>query len=151
MLRSFNVPSFINRCSNFISSRILFPFFPTIDFFRTAPKQTIHTLHRPLLDMMFKSPELCKALGLSRSFAVALVKRLKSTDEAIVLRSLLKMLQLMHEFHDTPKVWVETNKLEALVEEFAKSERKVLVRQLAKKLLLDFKETTTRVEEVPVA
>eukprot|EP01032_Pedospumella_encystans_P007493 gene7492-8987_t len=121
-----------------------------IDFFRTAPAQTIHTLHRPLLDMMFKSPELCKALGLSRSFASALVKRLKSTDEAIVLRSLLKMLQLMHEIHDSPKTWVETNKLEALVEEFAKSERKVLVRQLAKKLLLDFKETTTRSSKASV-
>ena len=100
--------------------------------------------------MMFKSPELCKALGLSRSFASALVKRLKSTDEAIVLRSLLKMLQLMHEIHDSPKTWVETNKLEALVEEFAKSERKVLVRQLAKKLLLDFKETTTRSSKAAV-
>lgn len=121
-----------------------------LDFFRTAPAQTIHTLHRPLLDMMFKSPELCKALGLSRSFASALVKRLKSTDEAIVLRSLLKMLQLMHEIHDSPKTWVETNKLEALVEEFAKSERKVLVRQLAKKLLLDFKETTTRTSKASV-
>jgi len=98
--------------------------------------------------MMFKSPELCKALGLSRQFAGALVKRLKSTDEAIVLRSLLKMLQLMHEFHDAPKAWVEENKLEALVEEFAKSERKVLVRQLAKKLLLDFKETTNKSPKV---
>ena len=92
--------------------------------------------------MMFKSPELCQALGLSSVFTSVLIKRLKSTDEAIVLRSLLKMLQLMHEAHHAQKDWVVDNNLVALVEEFAKSERKVLVRQLAKKLLLDFKESS---------
>jgi hypothetical protein len=108
------------------------------DFFKAAQSQTIQTLHRPLLDMMLKSPELCRALGMSSQFTSVLVKRLRGTDEAIVLRSLLKMLQLMHEAHQTPREWVEANKLISVVEEFAKSERKVLVRQLAKKLLLDF-------------
>ena len=109
------------------------------DFFKSAASQTIYTLHKPLLDMMFKSTELCRALGQSVAFATALVKRLKNTDEAIVLRSLLKMLQLLHESHPTPQEWVHENRLYALVQEFALSERKVLVRQLAKKLLLDFK------------
>lgn len=108
------------------------------DFFKAAQSQTIHTLHRPLLDMMLKSPELCRALGLSPLFTTVLIERLRGTDEAIVLRSLLKMLQLMFESHHNPKEWVESNKLVELVEEFAKAERKVLVRQLAKKLLLDF-------------
>lgn len=108
------------------------------DFFKAAQSQTIQTLHRPLLDMMLKSPELCNALGQAPQFTHVLVKRLRGTDEAIVLRSLLKMLQLMHEAHQTPQEWVETNHLVSVVEEFAKSERKVLVRQLAKKLLLDF-------------
>ncbi len=72
-----------------------------------------------------------------------------------MLRSLLKMLQLLHEFHQSSQVWVEANSLVSLVEEFARSERKVLVRQLAKKLLLDFTEsaaltgTGTRGNEAP--
>lgn len=108
------------------------------EFFKAAQSQTIQTLHRPLLDMMLKSTELCQALGRSVQFTHVLVKRLRETDEAIVLRSLLKMLQLMREAHLAPREWVEANNLISVVEEFAKSEQKVLVRQLAKKLLLDF-------------
>jgi hypothetical protein len=117
------------------------PLFRPAEFFKAAQSQTIHTLHRPLLDMMLKSPELCRALGLSALFTSVLIKRLRGTDEAIVLRSLLKMLQLLHEFHQNSQEWVQANSLVSLVEEFARSERKVLVRQLAKKLLLDFTES----------
>ena len=115
----------------------------TTEFFKSAHSQTIHTLHRPLLDMMLKSSELCKALGKISLFTNILIKRLRYTDEAIVLRSLLKMLQLLYEFHENSKIWVESNNLIALVEEFAKTERKVLVRQLARKLLIDFTQSDT--------
>lgn len=102
--------------------------------------QTIHSLHKPLLDMMFKSKELARELGNSTVYVTALVKRLKNTTEAIVLRSLLRMLQLMHQQHPSPIEWVQQHNLVSIVEEFAQSEGQVLVCQLANKLLLEFTE-----------
>jgi hypothetical protein len=139
--------SLLSSCFRCGFPSFLPPSFLSLDFFKSAASQTIHTLHKPLLDMMFKSPELCRSLGQSSVFTNALVKRLKNTEEAIVLRSLLKMLQLMYEFHATPKEWVESNQFVKLVQEYALSERKVLVRQLAKKLLLDFQEP---IQKTPV-
>ena len=65
-----------------------------VEFFRTASSQTIHLVHKPMLDMLFVCRDLSKALGSSGPFVLALVRRLTSTKEAIVLRSLLRMLQV---------------------------------------------------------
>lgn len=35
------------------------------DFFRTSSAQTIQMVHKPMVDMMNKSPEVCRALGRS--------------------------------------------------------------------------------------
>jgi hypothetical protein len=112
------------------------------EFFRMAPIQTTHTLHKPLYDMMFKSKELSRALACSALFVSALVRRLNTTTEAIVLRSLLKMLQLMHQYHPRPRQLVLDNSLYGLVKDLAQSEGQVLVCQIANRLLRDFQYST---------
>ncbi|KAJ1406860.1 hypothetical protein B484DRAFT_404008, partial [Ochromonadaceae sp. CCMP2298] len=114
-------------------------------FFKSVSTQTVHSLHKPLLDMMIKSESLCTALG-GQPFTAALIKRLRATKEAIVLRSLLKMLQLLHEFHLDARAWLTANGLYTLVTELAQS-KQVLVRQQAAKLVLDFAATLESVEE----
>ena len=123
-------------------------FFCFVDFYKSTSAQTINTVHKPMVDMMLKSKELCRALGQSSVFTSALVKRLKSSSDAIVLRSLLKELQLLFQFHLAQKHWVETNDLIAVVQELSQSDKKVLVKQLAKKLLLDFKDSCNGVPSV---
>lgn len=102
----------------------------------------MESLHKPLVDMMTKSKELASALGLSGVFVSSLVKRLRNTKEAIVLRSLLKMLQLIHQNHPCPRQLVLDNNLYAIVLEFAQSEQQVLVCQIANRLLADFQIST---------
>ena len=59
---------------------------------------------------MTKSEEFCRSLTNSGLYVTSLVKRLNSSD-AIVLRSLLKMLQLLHTFHPNPRQFVLDNDL----------------------------------------
>jgi hypothetical protein len=92
--------------------------------------------------MMSKSKELSAALSMSGVFVSSLVKRLRNTKEAIVLRSLLKMLQLSHQNHPCPRQLVLDNNLYKLVKEFAQSEGQVLVCQIANRLLADFQLST---------
>jgi hypothetical protein len=112
-----------------------------VDFFRTASQQSIRMLHKPFLDMMTKSEELCRALTNSGLYVTALVKRLGASD-AIVLRSLLKMLQLLHQYHPNPRHFVLDNDLYNVVRSFAQSEGQVLVHQISNKLLVDFQSST---------
>ena len=81
-----------------------------VNFFRTATPQSIRMLHKPFLDMMTKSEEFCRALANSGLFVSSLAKRLNSSD-AIVLRSLLKMLQLLHQHHPNQRQFVLDNDL----------------------------------------
>jgi hypothetical protein len=92
--------------------------------------------------MMFKSKDLSCALSGSGVYVSALVKRLKTPQEAIVLRSLLKMLQLLHQYHPCPRQFVLDNNLYKIVKEYAESEGQVLVCQLANRLLADFQVST---------
>lgn len=109
-----------------------------VDFFCASSVQRIQTLHKSLLDMMQKSKELCRALSGSSQCVTALINFLKTTSEAIVLRSLLKMLQLLHHYHLNPMQFVAEYDLFNLVKDFAQSEGQVLVCQIAEKLLVDF-------------
>lgn len=93
--------------------------------------------------MMLKSKELARALSGSTLYVTALIKILKTTSEAIVLRSLLKMLQLLHRYHLNPVQFVAEYDLIDLVKDFAQSEGQVLVCQIAEKLLVDFQVTTS--------
>ena len=113
----------------------------TVDFFRTASPQTIRVLHNPFLDMMSKSSVLSKALSSSGLYVTSLVKRL-STSDAIVLRSLLKMVQLLHQNHPNPRHFVLDNDLYNVAKGFAQSEGQVLVHQVANRLLIDFQNST---------
>ena len=72
---------------------------------------------------------------------MAIVKRLDSS-EAIVLRSLLKMLQFIHQHHASPRQLVMDHNLYSIVRAFAKDEGQVLVNQMANRLLRDFQAST---------
>ena len=98
-------------------------------------------MHNPWLDMMTKSTSFSRALGQSGLFISALLKHLK-VSEAIVLCSLLKMLQLLHQFHTSPRQLVLDHDLYRLVKEIAQQERQVLVSQVANRLLVDFQDST---------
>jgi hypothetical protein len=91
--------------------------------------------------MMNKSRALCRALGTSGLYVAAVVKRLYSS-EAIVLRSLLNMLQLLHLHHSSPRQFVLDFDLYAAVRGFAMAEGQVLVNQMANRLLKDFQNST---------
>lgn len=88
--------------------------------------------------MMQKSKDLARALSGSALYVTTLIRILRTTTEAIVLRSLLKMLQLLHHYHLSPLQFVAEYDLYNLVKGFAKSEGQVLVSQIAEKLLSDF-------------
>lgn len=90
---------------------------------------------------MSKSRGLCRGLGCSGLFVSALVKRLK-TSEAIVLRSLLKMLQFIHQHHPYPRQLVLDHNLYSIVKSLAQEEGQVLVNQMANRLLRDFQTST---------
>lgn len=91
--------------------------------------------------MMVKSSALCKALGSSGLYITSLVRRLLHS-EAIVLKSLLEMLQLMHQHHPSPRQLVLDNDLYSIIRKFAEVEGQVLVFQVANKLLKDFQQST---------
>ena len=91
--------------------------------------------------MMSKSTVLCKALSSSGLYVTSLVKRL-STSDAIVLRSLLKMVQLLHTCHPNPRQFVLDNNLYNVAKTYAQSEGQVLVHQVANRLLVDFQNST---------
>ena len=110
-------------------------------FFRSATTQTINTIHKPLLDMISKSRALSRALGTSGMYVSAVLKRLHSS-EAIVLRSLLKMLQFIHQHHFYPRQLVLDHNMYSIVRSFAMDEGQVLVNQMANRLLRDFQAST---------
>ena len=98
-------------------------------------------LHKPWLDMMTKSKALARALAVSGLYVTSLVKRLEGSD-AMVLRSLLRMLQLLHQHHPFPRQFVLDFNLFAIVRAFALDEKQVLVFQMANRLLRDFQAST---------
>ena len=60
-----------------------------VEFFRSASPDVIHELHKPLLDMMFKSELLSAGLSQSETYITATLSKLQSVKEAIVIKSLL--------------------------------------------------------------
>jgi hypothetical protein len=91
--------------------------------------------------MMTKSKAFVRALSVSGLYVSALVKRLEGSD-AMVLRSLLRMLQLLHQHHPFPRQFVLDFNLFAIVRAFALDEKQVLVFQMANRLLRDFQAST---------
>jgi hypothetical protein len=98
----------------------------------------LQTLHKPLQDMLSKSKELASALASSTVYVNALLRKLTATKEAIVLRSLLRMLQLLHINHENPRRFILDYNLFQIVENYAKEENQILVSQTANKLLNEF-------------
>lgn len=123
------------------SSSLTLPSLSLAAFFRGASAQTINTIHKPLLDMLSKSHGLCRALGTSGVFVSGVLRRLHSS-EAIVLRSLLKILQLLHQHHFYPRKFVLDHNMYTIVRAFALEEGQVLVNQMANRLLRDFQAST---------
>jgi hypothetical protein len=91
--------------------------------------------------MMSKSVELARALCNSGLYVTSLIRRLQNS-EALVLRSLLKMLQLLHQYHPSPRQFVLDYDLYTVVRSLAQAEAQVLVHQMANRLLLDFQHST---------
>lgn len=101
----------------------------------------LQNLHKPLLDMISKCAELAAALSSSTLYISSLVRKLTSTKEAIVIRSLLRILQLLHTNNPSPKDFVLNNDLLPTVRQFAQTENQVLVFQSANRLLIDFEKS----------
>ena len=112
------------------------------DFFKDSKPTALHTIHKPLLDMIVKSKEVATALSSSGVFVSAVVRRLNTTREAIVLCSLLRIVQLLHQYHPCPRQLVLDNNLYTIVRRFAQAENQVMVSQLANRLLADFQLST---------
>jgi hypothetical protein len=111
------------------------------EFFRNASAQTISTILSPLSKMLSKSPPIARALGSSGLFVLSIVKRL-NTSEAIVLRSLLKILQCIHQNHPSPRQLVLDHNLYSIVKGLAQAEGQVVVNSIANRLLKDFQAST---------
>lgn len=92
--------------------------------------------------MALKSKDVATALSASGIFVSTLVRRLNTTEEAIVLCSLLRIVQLLHQYHSCPRQLVLDNNLYAIVRKFAQAENQVMVSQLANRLLADFQLST---------
>lgn len=106
-----------------------------------ATPQAFRSIHQPLLDMMLKSESICRSLGASGLFISSLLKRLNGSD-AIILCSLLRIIQLLHNHHTSPRQFVLDNDLYNIVKRLTKSEDQVLVYQMATRLLIDFQMST---------
>ena len=110
------------------------------DFFKSLSSQS--NIHKPVVDMMFKSKLLSRALGVQGRFISCVVTCLQTSSDAIVLRCLLKMLQFMHQYHASARQFVLDYDLYNIVKKIALEEGKVLVNQMANKLLKDFQLST---------
>ena len=110
-------------------------------FFTSVSSQEIRTLHKPLQEMMSKSRSFCRALTVSGLFVSSVVKRLKNAD-ALVLRSLLKMIQLLHQNHPNPRQFVLDNGLYNILKGYTRDESQVVVYQIAVKLIRDMQLST---------
>jgi hypothetical protein len=112
-----------------------------IRFFKDSSTTMLQNLHKPLLDMISKSSELAAALSSSSLYITSLVRKLTSTKEAIVIRSLLRILQLLHSNNPSPRDFVLGNDLLPTVRKFAQTENQVLVFQSANRLLMDLQKS----------
>lgn len=97
---------------------------------------------RSMTEMMAKSKEMSAALGCSSVFVSSIVELLRSTNDAMILRFLLKMLHVINKYHSSPRQFVLDNDLYNLVKEFTQSSAKVLVSELANRLLQEFENST---------
>jgi hypothetical protein len=120
---------------------MLSAFYYVLEFFRLATPQAFRSIHQPLLDMMLKSEIICRSLGASGLFISSLLRRLHGSD-AIILCSLLRIIQLLHHHHASPRQFVLDNDLYNVVKKLTKCEDQVLVYQMSTKLLIDFQIST---------
>ena len=105
--------------------------------------QTINSVHKLWLDLLLKSPSLCRSLGSSGLFVFSLLKRLSLlSSNAIVLCSFLRIIQLLHLCHPSPRQFVLDNDLYSVVKKFTVSDNQVLVFQVAKRLLIEIQLST---------
>lgn len=140
--------------SSFICLSLIF-FYSKLDFFRSS-NATVHKNLKPIVDMLAKSTELCRSLGLSHAldcihsiivsfcvgsssvFVTALSKRLTATKDAFVSRSLLRMLTSVINSLPDPKLWIAEHNLYHVLNEVSQTEGQILVNSTAKTLLQNF-------------
>ncbi|CAM9907823.1 unnamed protein product, partial [Ectocarpus fasciculatus] len=87
--------------------------------------------------MMVKSQTLVKALGSSATFIVEVMERLHY-PKAVVGKTLLGMLRMIHHQHPDPAALVRDFDLYRIVLTLSRNESQVLVAELAGQLLQDF-------------
>jgi hypothetical protein len=100
--------------------------------------------------MMSKSTSLSRALSSSGIFVSSLIARLtacRTTQDAkepdnVMIRSLLKMLQLLHQWNPCPRQFVLDYNVYGIVKKYAALEDQVVVCQIANRLLSEVQIST---------
>ncbi|CBN77119.1 MEKK and related serine/threonine protein kinases amardillo repeat-containing protein [Ectocarpus siliculosus] len=108
-----------------------------ICLFCTAQQVDFEEVVDKLHLMMVKSQTLVKALGSSATFIVEVMERLHY-PKAVVGKTLLGMLRMIHHQHPDPAALVRDFDLYRIVLTLARNESQVLVAELAGQLLQDF-------------
>ncbi|CAM9816607.1 unnamed protein product, partial [Ectocarpus sp. 12 AP-2014] len=108
-----------------------------IFLFCTAQQVDFEEVVDKLHLMMVKSQTLVKALGSSATFIVEVMERLHY-PKAVVGKTLLSMLRMIHHQHPDPAALVHDFDLYRIVLTLSRNESQVLVAELAGQLLQDF-------------
>ncbi|CAM9468687.1 unnamed protein product [Ectocarpus sp. 8 AP-2014] len=108
-----------------------------ICLFCTAQQVDFEEVVDKLHLMMVKSQTLVKALGSSATFIVEVMERLHY-PKAVVGKTLLGMLRMIHHQHPDPAALVRDFNLYRIVLTLSRNESQVLVAELAGQLLQDF-------------
>eukprot|EP00937_MAST-01D_sp_MAST-1D-sp2_P002725 g2725.t1 len=103
---------------------------------RSAQQADFDNLLDPLLDMVSKSIRLNQALGRSGLFLAEIVARLTApSSSALVRKSLLRIIQVIVEFHPQPERLIVDHGMCPVLQTLAEDESMVLVAELADQLL----------------
>lgn len=92
--------------------------------------------HKPILDIMSQSKKLASIMSGQSTLIQSLVDRLETSD-AVVLRSVIKMMQLLLLANDHPADMIREFDLYTLMSHFAIDKMQALVHHTAVRLIED--------------
>jgi len=103
---------------------------------QSAQQEDFANLLEPLLDMLAKSMRLNQAFGRSGLFLAEVLARLNTTAaSALVRKNLLRIVQVLFDFHPRPVAMILQHGLIPVLEGLAADDSMVLVAELADQLL----------------
>lgn len=94
----------------------------------------MRSIHKPTLDMFIKSTKLCRGLSVKDEFVRSMIAQLTEAD-AMVLYSLLKIIELLLLNNPSPNRFASEYDLFKVVNAYAQSESQVLVNEAALSIL----------------